>query len=315
MKKLLSIAIAAVLFTCCKTKTSESSLSSEMKVDSMPLYEQLIAADSVDHRLTSILDTLCSIEFGDYDMYNNDTLMAWKKRIEPVLVEMADSLSISVSQEEKPRYVCGILSSCLDVLEERCSSSLEYLYLMGDRIALNRYVMTDISSQILEIDPDFRKEMDAWSSFHSALGDYCSSLVEINYFGGSIGRVLSTTVRAKIVIQRLDDIKGIYSLYTEPDCPSALFLDLAKDLFVRSADEAVARIPQKSDDDEYMDEYKRVQNNKLLMRVAYDNWIRVRQGMNTEKMSLSDASQNEYEHNTALLLRKLSEIIVSCFEK
>ena len=185
------------------------------------------------------------------------------------------------------------------------------------------------ASSIHKYEPTFVEELNAWDGFQKALNDFCLSVVNWNWFGGSGAGPASLAEQNTILQCRLDDLKRVHKQYrrdydmrilSRDDIEKAIDEDYkkAKSEFRATVEKVAKSITKDEDAKEYLSEDRLTDYNELFNKIqksqkplmkAFDNWLRVRNHFPKDEGSIQRAARNKQKENTTILIESLSKCI------
>ena len=155
------------------------------------------------------------------------------------------------------------------------------------------YRMTAETAKILENEPSFTMEIEAWDCLQKAMNEFCLGIVHLDWFGGSGVGPASLATRNMIIQSRIDDLKNIHGLYAgnstlaevNNDNDSDVKFTKSESEFSRAVDKVASSVSNVEDAKEYVLEdrlsdykalYDKVQSAKTPLVKSLDEWKRVR---------------------------------------
>ena len=285
--------------------------------------------DSLNHGLVLVAEELWRL---DSVAANSNTIgrMMWYEKCEKALSHCFDSIhpgsNLSVMQKAD-----SMLTEIAAFFEQDADYSTMGMIVNFDlQCSFLVYRMAAQGNQIIKYEPTFVKELNAWDGLQKAMNDFCLSVVNWDWFGGSGAGPASLAERLSILQCRVDDLKRIHKQYrrefpmrllAEKDIEKAIGLQLkeAKYDFVKSVEKTAGSIKKDPDVKEYLSEdrleaynalYEKIQASQIPLVKALDNWLRVRNRFPVDESNIQRSARNKLKENTAVMIDSLSKCII-----
>ena len=285
--------------------------------------------DSLDHGLVLVAEELWRL---DSAAANSNTIgrMMWHEKCEKALSHCFDSIHPGSNLPEMQK-ADSMLTEIAAFFEQDADYSTMGMIVNFDlQCSFLVYRMAAEGSQILKYEPTFVKELNAWDGLQKALNDFCLSVVNWDWFGGSGAGPASLAERIAILQCRVDDLKRIHKQYrrefpmrllAKKDIEKAIDLQLkrAKSDLVKSVEKTAGSIKKDPDVKEYLSEdrlevynalYEKIQASQIPLVKALDNWLRVRNRFPVDESNVQRSARNKLKENTAVMIDSLSKCII-----
>ena len=141
--------------------------------------------------------------------YNFSKLNRLQKKQDRILEKYYDAIfpNQKLTRKEKAYSLVEELSKELDVCGAR--NNLEMQYAVCLEYYLDRYKVIAMSIELLQQNAAFKKEIKVWQELHQELDDYCKSLAEIAWYGGSIKTIAIIDAYDRICKCRINDLERL----------------------------------------------------------------------------------------------------------
>lgn len=285
--------------------------------------------DSLDHGLVLVAEELWRL---DSAAANSNTIgrMMWHEKCEKALSHCFDSIHPGSNLPEMQK-ADSMLTEIAAFFEQDADYSTMGMIVNFDlQCSFLVYRMAAEGNQIVKYEPTFVKELNAWDGLQKALNDFCLSVVNWDWFGGSGAGPASLAERIAILQCRVDDLKRIHKQYrrefpmrllAEKDIEKAIDLQQkrAKSVFVKSVEKTAGSIKKDPDVKEYLSEdrleaynalYEKIQASQIPLVKALDNWLRVRNRFPVDESNVQRSARNKLKENTAVMIDSLSKCII-----
>ena len=307
MKKFLFIFIAIIIVgivVVAITKHQEESAVSqeEETIDSAAVAASKEASerlafwfqhhDSINHELVLLAEHLWQLDSAAANG-DNEERNKWYRECESALVLGFDSIHPHSSLSN---YVkADSMLSEIEAFFERDAdySTMGMIVNFDLQSSFLIYRMTAETAKILEYEPSFTMEIEAWDCLQKAMNEFCLGIVHLDWFGGSGVGPASLATRNMIIQSRIDDLKNIHGLYAGNSSlvvandknDSYAKLTKAQSEFTRAVDKVAWSVSNVEDAKEYVIEdrlsdykalYDKVQGAKTPLVKSLDEWERVR---------------------------------------
>ena len=248
--------------------------------------------DSVNHGLVIIAEYLWHLDSAAANG-NNAERNKWYRKCEAALIHGFDSIHPHVSASN---YVkADSMLSEIEAFFERDAdySTMGMIVNFDLQNSFLIYRMTAETAKILENEPSFTMEIEAWDCLQKAMNEFCLGIVHLDWFGGSGVGPASLATRNMIIQSRIDDLKNIHGLYAgnstlaevNNDNDSDVKFTKSESEFSRAVDKVASSVSNVEDAKEYVLEdrlsdykalYDKVQSAKTPLVKSLDEWKRVR---------------------------------------
>lgn len=247
--------------------------------------------DSINHELVLLAEHLWKLDSAAVNGDNNER-NKWFRECETALIHGFDSIH---PHSTVPNYVKAdsMLSEIEAFFEEDADYSTMGMIVNFDlQNSFLIYRMTDETVQILEYEPLFRQEIEAWEYLHKAMNDFCLGIVNLDWFGGSGAGPASLATRNMIIQSRIDDLKNIHRLYagypiqtTNIKPTTDVRLVKSKSEFVKAIEKVASAVSNVEESKDYLPEdrlqdykdlYDKVQGAKSPLLKMFENWAKTR---------------------------------------
>ena len=279
--------------------------------------------DSLNHELVLLAEHLWKLDSaaanGDINERNK-----WFRECETALIHGFDSIH---PHSTVPNYVKAdsMLSEIEAFFEEDADYSTMGMIVNFDlQNSFLIYRMTDETFQILEYEPLFRQEIEAWEYLHKAMNDFCLGIVNLDWFGGSGAGPASLATRNMIIQSRIDDMKNIHRVYADDYPMSAtnikhtidVRLVKSKSEFVKAVEKVASAVSNVEESKDYLPEdrlqdykalYDKVQGAKSPLLQALNDWEKLR--IKIIKADNNNRRKNALLQNTVAAIDSLTKCV------
>ena len=279
--------------------------------------------DSLNHELVLLAEHLWKLDSaaanGDINERNK-----WFRECETALIHGFDSIH---PHSTVPNYVKAdsMLSEIEAFFEEDADYSTMGMIVNFDlQNSFLIYRMTDETFQILEYEPLFRQEIEAWDHLHKAMNDFCLGIVNLDWFGGSGVGPASLATRNMIIQSRIDDMKNIHRVYADDYPMSAtnikhtidVRLVKSKSEFVKAVEKVASAVSNVEESKDYLPEdrlqdykalYDKVQGAKSPLLQALNDWEKLR--IKIIKADNNNRRRNALLQNTVAAIDSLTKCV------
>ena len=279
--------------------------------------------DSLNHELVLLAEHLWKLDSaaanGDINERNK-----WFRECETALIHGFDSIH---PHSTVPNYVKAdsMLSEIEAFFEEDADYSTMGMIVNFDlQNSFLIYRMTDETFQILEYEPLFRQEIEAWEYLHKAMNDFCLGIVNLDWFGGSGAGPASLATRNMIIQSRIDDMKNIHRVYADDYPMSAtkikhtidVRLVKSKSEFVKAVEKVASAVSNVEESKDYLPEdrlqdykalYDKVQGAKSPLLQALNDWEKLR--IKIIKADNNNRRRNALLQNTVAAIDSLTKCV------
>lgn len=279
--------------------------------------------DSLNHELVLLAEHLWKLDSaaanGDINERNK-----WFRECEMALIHGFDSIH---PHSTVPNYVKAdsMLSEIEAFFEEDADYSTMGMIVNFDlQNSFLIYRMTDETFQILEYEPLFRQEIEAWEYLHKAMNDFCLGIVNLDWFGGSGAGPASLATRNMIIQSRIDDMKNIHRVYADDYPMSAtnikhtidVRLVKSKSEFVKAVEKVASAVSNVEESKDYLPEdrlqdykalYDKVQGAKSPLLQALNDWEKLR--IKIIKADNNNRRRNALLQNTVAAIDSLTKCV------
>ena len=286
--------------------------------------------DSLNHGFVLVAEQLWKLDSAAAKS-NTIGRVVWYKKCEKALSHCFDSIYPGSNLSETQKA-----DSMLTEIEAFFEQDADYTTMgMIVNISLQNdfliYRTAAEASSIHKYEPTFVEELNAWDGFQKALNDFCLSVVNWNWFGGSGAGPASLAEQNTILQCRLDDLKRVHKQYrrdydmrilSRDDIEKAIDEDYkkAKSEFRATVEKVAKSITKDEDAKEYLSEdrltaynelFNKIQKSQKPLMKAFDNWLRVRNHFPKDEGSIQRAARNKQKENTTILIESLSKCITN----
>ena len=279
--------------------------------------------DSLNHELVLLAEHLWKLDSaaanGDINERNK-----WFRECETALIHGFDSIH---PHSTVPNYLKAdsMLSEIEAFFEEDADYSTMGMIVNFDlQNSFLIYRMTDETFQILEYEPLFRREIEAWDHLHKAMNDFCLGIVNLDWFGGSGVGPASLATRNMIIQSRIDDMKNIHRVYADDYPMSAtnikhtidVRLVKSKSEFVKAVEKVASAVSNVEESKDYLPEdrlqdykalYDKVQGAKSPLLQALNDWEKLR--IKIIKADNNNRRRNALLQNTVAAIDSLTKCV------
>ena len=218
--------------------------------------------DSLNHGMVLVAEELWKLDSAAASS-NTIGRIVWYGQCEKALSHFFDSIHPG-SNLSKVQKADSMLTEITAFFEQDADYSTMGMIVNFDlQCSFLVYRMTAEGNQIIKYEPTFVKELNAWDGLQKAMNDFCLSIVNWDWFGGSGAGPAALAERLSILQCRVDDLKLIHKQYrrefpmrllAEKDIEKAIDLQLkeAKSNFVKSVEKTAGSIKKDPDVKEYL---------------------------------------------------------------
>jgi len=248
--------------------------------------------DSVNHGLVIIAEYLWQLDSAAANG-NNAERNKWYRKCEAALIHGFDSIHPHVSASNYVK-ADSMLSEIAAFFEEDADySTMGMIVNLDLQNSFLIYRMIAENTQILQYEPSFTTEIEAWNRLQEVLNVFCLGVVNLDWFGGSGAAPASLATRNMIIQSRIDDMKNICRLYRGDDSIKTLYtsntieaqLSKSHAEFVRAINRVASSVSTVEESKDYLPEdrlsdykvlYDKVQNSKSPLKKSIDEWKKTR---------------------------------------
>lgn len=279
--------------------------------------------DSLNHELVLLAEHLWKLDSAAANGDNNER-NKWFRECKTALIHGFDSIH---PHSTAPNYikVDSMLSEIEAFFEEDADYSTMGMIVNFDlQNSFLFYRMTDETFQILEYEPLFRQEIEAWEYLHKAMNDFCLGIVNLDWFGGSGAGPASLATRNMIIQSRIDDMKNIHRVYADDYPMSAtnikhtidVRLVKSKSEFVKAVEKVASAVSNVEESKDYLPEdrlqdykalYDKVQGAKSPLLQALNDWEKLR--IKIIKADNNNRRRNALLQNTVAAIDSLTKCV------
>ena len=279
--------------------------------------------DSLNHELVLLAEHLWKLDSAAANGDNNER-NKWFRECKTALIHGFDSIH---PHSTAPNYIKAdsMLSEIEAFFEEDADYSTMGMIVNFDlQNSFLFYRMTDETFQILEYEPLFRQEIDAWEYLHKAMNDFCLGIVNLDWFGGSGAGPASLATRNMIIQSRIDDMKNIHRVYADDYPMSAtnikhtidVRLVKSKSEFVKAVEKVASAVSNVEESKDYLPEdrlqdykalYDKVQGAKSPLLQALNDWEKLR--IKIIKADNNNRRRNALLQNTVAAIDSLTKCV------
>lgn len=279
--------------------------------------------DSLNHELVLLAEHLWKLDSAAANGDNNER-NKWFRECKTALIHGFDSIH---PHSTAPNYIKAdsMLSEIEAFFEEDADYSTMGMIVNFDlQNSFLFYRMTDETFQILEYEPLFRQEIEAWEYLHKAMNDFCLGIVNLDWFGGSGAGPASLATRNMIIQSRIDDMKNIHRVYADDYPMSAtnikhtidVRLVKSKSEFVKAVEKVASAVSNVEESKDYLPEdrlqdykalYDKVQGAKSPLLQALNDWEKLR--IKIIKADNNNRRRNALLQNTVAAIDSLTKCV------
>ena len=279
--------------------------------------------DSLNHELVLLAEHLWKLDSAAANGDNNER-NKWFRECKTALIHGFDSIH---PHSTAPNYIKAdsMLSEIEAFFEEDADYSTMGMIVNFDlQNSFLIYRMTDETFQILEYEPLFRQEIEAWEYLHKAMNDFCLGIVNLDWFGGSGAGPASLATRNMIIQSRIDDMKNIHRVYADDYPMSAtnikhtidVRLVKSKSEFVKAVEKVASAVSNVEESKDYLPEdrlqdykalYDKVQGAKSPLLQALNDWEKLR--IKIIKADNNNRRRNALLQNTVAAIDSLTKCV------
>ena len=279
--------------------------------------------DSLNHELVLLAEHLWKLDSAAANGDNNER-NKWFRECKTALIHGFDSIH---PHSTAPNYIKAdsMLSEIEAFFEEDADYSTMGMIVNFDlQNSFLIYRMTDETFQILEYEPLFGQEIEAWEYLHKAMNDFCLGIVNLDWFGGSGAGPASLATRNMIIQSRIDDMKNIHRVYADDYPMSAtnikhtidVRLVKSKSEFVKAVEKVASAVSNVEESKDYLPEdrlqdykalYDKVQGAKSPLLQALNDWEKLR--IKIIKADNNNRRRNALLQNTVAAIDSLTKCV------
>lgn len=242
--------------------------------------------DSIDHNLTEVANVVWRFGRDNYeDIYDLEKVLNWQRECETALVQCFDSLhpGSNLTLSEKADSMASVLSHFL-VDNEIETLTMSTLVDWGAEESFNRFRTATMCKKVIEMKPDFEKEIKAYNSFCSKFIEHLHTIA--GRWGGSYSAYKCIALTGHMDNARFKDLSDLCIYFENSDYGvSSIFQETAHDMFILSMNLASSKCEIKEDDD-YGDwtvqSVEKVKQNKDSVINLFEEWYKIRLALKPE---------------------------------
>lgn len=336
MKKIVILMVLALCVAACQKKQQEATQEAEPKVRIHPIEYDYGIIDSLDESCREIFFIL-SKGYPARDERNLDNILSWADQTQQEFLQYETSAGL-LQDEAVDDFIYSLntlqfFNNNIDSLDELAYSTADITDIVHLRLIITEYYAATVSNIILEDDPTFYQEMEAWWQFKQCWEQYVSLWAEASVYGGSMMSWAGGSAIISVREQRGEDlIRTLATMRNIPikDQPNkeqrAPSLTKADKEFRQSVADILRGFENWYNTEDFIqeDKYYREGYGNLLheaielkdqVLASYEKWYQVRTTLALNYDIYSEVSNGRfsksfYERRTACLIQNLTEQLI-----